>query len=213
MAEKYGDTLAQKVAKRLAPPAATTLAIEAITASDRVDGMLVACIDDDTLWQFSAGSSATAGATVLEPDAGTGRWLKVGDSSAAGVYKLAATIGHADLDAAATTQTKNVGSALPANARILGTNVKLGTAFSGGTVSALVMTLGSSGDADALIASSNLFDAAVDGLASTKTAGLAPNKHFAASTQLTALFTATGDNLVNLTAGAVTIEVLYTILA
>ena len=52
----------------------------------------------------------------------------------------------------------------------------------------------------------DLFSAAVDGQALTAPAGIAPFKHFAAQTQITLAFTATGDNVVNLSAGSVTVE-------
>lgn len=130
------------------------------------------------------------------------------------MQKRTVTIGHADLDAAATTQTINVGAVLPANARILGVSLHDVTAFSGGTVSALELDIGTAGDVDAIVAQADLAGAAVDGQAASCPSGIAPHKLFAAAgAQLAAKFTATGDDLVNLTAGAVTIDVLFSVLA
>lgn len=119
-------------------------------------------------------------------------------------------VGHADLDAGATTQSLDIGD-VPAGAMILGTEVLLATAFSGGSVSNLVVAIGTTGDPDAILASADLDGAAVDGQASTHTAGIAPNKRFAAATTLKALFTATGDYVSALTAGACTLRVYYAV--
>mgnify|MGYP001069743208 CR=1 FL=1 len=119
-------------------------------------------------------------------------------------------VGHADLTAAATTQTLNVGS-LPANAQVRGVDIRVAAAFSGGSVSALSVDIGDAGDADAIVDGANVF-AATDGQAASLPAGIAPNKRFDAATTITALFTATDDNLVDLTAGACTIRVLYDVL-
>lgn len=129
------------------------------------------------------------------------------------VSKRTVTVGHADLTDADTSQDINIGAALPANARIVGVDLHTFTAFSGGTVSALALDIGSSGDVDALVDGADLFAAAVDGGPSTRPTGIRPNKLYATATQLSARFVSTGDNLVNLTAGAVTIDVLYVVLA
>jgi hypothetical protein len=129
------------------------------------------------------------------------------------VSKRTVTVGHADLTDADTSQDINIGAALPANARIVGVDLHTFTAFSGGTVSALAVDIGSSGDVDALVDGADLFTAAVDGGPSTRPAGIRPNKLYATATQLTARFVSTTDNLVNLTAGAITIDVLYVVLA
>jgi hypothetical protein len=149
-----------------------------------------------------------------DPATAPGRWHVVGSADLAGasVQKRTVTVGHADLDAAALTQAIDIGEDLPANARILGVAIKLTTAFSGGGAAAVSVDIGSSGDVDAIVDGANLFAAAVDGQASTRPAGIAPNKHFVAATQLTATFIS-DVNVVGLTAGAVTIDVLFTVLA
>lgn len=129
------------------------------------------------------------------------------------VQKRTVTVGHADLTDADGSQDINIGAALPANSRIVGVDIHTLTAFSGGSVSALVVDIGSSGDVDALVDGADLFSAAVDGGPATRPAGIRPNKTFAAGGQLTARFLATGDTLANLTAGAVTIDVLFAVLA
>ena len=130
------------------------------------------------------------------------------------LQKRSVTVGHADLTDADTSQDINIGAVLPANARILGVELHTATAFSGGTVSALKLDVGTSGDVDALVAQADLFAAVVDGQAASRPNGIAPNKLFAAGgAQLSGRFTSTGDNLVNLSAGSITIDVLFAVLA
>lgn len=131
------------------------------------------------------------------------------------VHKLAVAINATAFDALGNTDTSetiDLGTALPANARILGVNIKLTTPFTGGGNAAVTLDVGSSGDPDALVDGADLFAAAVDGLASTVPRGIAPSKHFATSTQLTGTFVA-DVGLKELTAGAGTVEVLYSLLA
>lgn len=120
------------------------------------------------------------------------------------------TIGHADLTTAGDTQTINVGAALPAGATILGVDFSNFTIFAGGTVSQLLLDIGSAGDVDAIRDGVDLDTTAVDGQPSAAPLGIAPNKHFASATQLIATVVATGDDLVNLTSGAITIRVFFT---
>lgn len=127
--------------------------------------------------------------------------------------KRTVVIPESALTAAATTQTLSVGAVLPANSRILGVTLDGYVPFTGGTVSAMKIDVGSSGDIQALVKQADAFAAAVDGQTSTCPAGNSPNKFFAAATQLQAKFTATGDNVVNCTAGTVTVTVLFAVLA
>jgi hypothetical protein len=71
----YGDSAAREVSGRIAGPPATTTELKATPADRRVDGQLFLVIADGSLWFYSATSSASAGATVLVPDVGTGRFL------------------------------------------------------------------------------------------------------------------------------------------
>ncbi len=121
---------------------------------------------------------------------------------------------HATITAGAATETLNIGAVLPANATILGVTMHTYTPFTGGTISDFTVDIGSSGDADALVDGADLYAAAVDGAPSTHTAGVNPNKTFvAAGAQLTAKFDCASDNVADATAGAVTIDVFFTVLA
>lgn len=126
------------------------------------------------------------------------------------VRVLEKTFVETDLTAAATTQTLDVGD-VPAGAQILGVGVALATPFTGGGITAFTMSLGTTGDDDALIAAANIFAAAVDGEASTRPLGIAPNKRFAAKTTLKAKFDSTTANVVAATAGALTLRILYVV--
>lgn len=133
----------------------------------------------------------------------------------AGAVPMAAiqTITHAELTEAVvgTSQAIDVGEPLPAGATVLGVSIT-GTAFSGGGTTALTMDLGSAGDIDAIRDGVNLFTAFVDGAPSAAPLGIAPNKYFAAATQLQATFIPDpAEALSAFTAGTVTIRVPYVV--
>lgn len=129
------------------------------------------------------------------------------------VHKKTVTVGHADLTDADTTQDINIGTALPANARIVGVDMRAMTAFSGGGTGSQTVDIGTSGDVDALIDGADLFAAVVDGGPATMPQGIRPNKTFVAGgAQLVARFICDTTQAA-FTAGAVTIDVLYVVLA
>jgi len=113
----------------------------------------------------------------------------------------------ADLTSGTTSQTFNLGAPLPANAQILGAELQLAAPF--GTVAATcVADIGSSGDPDAIVTAADILAAAVDGQASTRPPGIAPNKRFASATQLQ--LTITADAALNLLGiGDMTARVLF----
>lgn len=143
--------------------------------------------------------------------------VKVIADAAVGVAKRTVTVGHADLTDAVNgeAQSINIGATLPANARIAYCDVRALTPFSGGSASAVSLMVGTSGDLDAIIASSDLFAAAVDGGPSTLVRGIRPNKLFATiGAQLLATFTPDGGHtLLGLTAGSVIVDVFYFVAA
>lgn len=134
--------------------------------------------------------------------------------SSAGVViaKKTVTVGHADLtDAVAgEAQVINIGTALPANARILGVEMTAITVFSGGSVASLAVDIGGT-DPDALVDGADLFT----GSGTTPrhgTPGVNPNGNLGGQ-QLTATFIPdVGHALDALTAGSVTITVTYMVL-
>lgn len=121
------------------------------------------------------------------------------------------TFVEGDLTDADTSQTLNLGDALPAGSRIIGVDMNTLTPFTGGALSAFTVDIGSSADADAIIDGADVHNAAVDGGPVAMPQGIRPNKYFAASTQLTAKFDSVGANVADATAGAVTIDVYYTV--
>jgi len=124
--------------------------------------------------------------------------------------KRSVQILHSDLTASATSEAINIGDTLPANARIIAVGITVATAMSGGSAGAVTVDVGTSGDADALVDGANIF-AAVDGQAATRPLGIAPNKVFVTEgAQLIATVIA-DVNVVALTAGDVTIDVLFVV--
>ena len=61
----------------LAPPVANAVALQAIPAASRANGMLCEKLDDGTLWRFNSTSTATdsTSSLVITPTTGTGAWL------------------------------------------------------------------------------------------------------------------------------------------
>jgi len=250
----YGDTAAREVSKRIGRYGADAAALKAIPANARVNGQLFVKVDDASLWLFNGASSASAGATVLVPDAGSGRFLQLSQTiegltallasastgagaslvsiedaatqiaatqvegalaelAAKAVQKRTVTVGHADLTDAVNgeAQVLNVGTALPANAVVLGHDVFVTTLFSGGSVSAVTVDIGGT-DADAIVDGMDVFTGAATG-ALTGTAGVHPRGKFS-SQQLTATFLPDGGHtLLALSAGALTITVWFFVLA
>lgn len=133
------------------------------------------------------------------------------------IQKRSIVIGVSGSGAAATlttvglSQVINIGAVLPANAMVLAADLAL-TPFSGNSATSVTVKIGTSGDNDAIVATSNLFEAAVDGKASAVTAGIAPTKLFVtAGAQL--LATITSDvNVSTLTAGQLTANVAFVVL-
>lgn len=129
------------------------------------------------------------------------------------VSKKTLTANATTITAAAATEAVNIGTALPPNARIVGVDFHTYTEFSGGAVGDFTVDIGTSGDVDALVDGADLFAAAVDGGPATIPQGIRPNKFFAAGGQLIATFRCGSDDVGDATAGAITIDVLYVVLA
>lgn len=129
------------------------------------------------------------------------------------IQKRTVTIGHADLTDAVNgeAQAINIGAVLPANARIIGRELTGLTEFSGGSVSAVTLSIGGT-DADGIVAAQDVFTGA-GVVAKQGTSGVNPNGNLGGQ-QLRATFTPdAGHALEALTAGAVTITVLFAVLA
>lgn len=103
----------------------------------------------------------------------------------------------------------NIGSALPANAQLLGSAINVTTTVTGGTISACTMTVQNTGEtAGAIQASKSVFTAT----GRFNTAGSNPYQTRGAQ-QLQATLTATGDTLANATTGVLAVELFYAVLA
>lgn len=187
-------------------------------------GTVVYADDDQTVALTSQSSTIIAAGLFIElrdgmvyvwqgPHVATLAESSVLADAGIALQKRTVTIGHADLTDADTSETENIGAVLPANARILGVSLHTVTAFSGGGTGSLVLDIGTAGDVDAIVDGADLFATVVDGQAASCPAGIAPNKLFAsAGAQLTATFV-TDTTLAAFTAGAVTIDVLFAVLA
>ena len=112
---------------------------------------------------------------------------------------------HSDLTDSDTSQTLSILS-LPAYHAVIDAYVEVATAFSGGSVSALTMDLGVAADVDQYIDSIDMMSA-VDYLTSTAkgarftSPGNTGIESLTAATQISAIFTSTGADLDQLSAG------------
>lgn len=75
---RYGDLAARAFKGRIAAATATTTTLKALPADSesRADGAVTVVLADSSMWVFDLESAAGASATVLVPDAGSGRFLK-----------------------------------------------------------------------------------------------------------------------------------------
>lgn len=136
------------------------------------------------------------------------------------IYSVTTTITHADLTAAATSEAIAIAT-LPAGTKvILGLSPNIGTLFSGGTVSDLSIDVGfTGGDVNFLAEDIPAFTGDPTGIVygTDGVAFAADNSNLLKagtnSTALAALFKATGDNVVNLSAGSITFTVFYALIA
>jgi len=100
----HGETAGRLVSQRIGTPVATTTALKAVPAFNRIHGMMVLVSSDGSSWWFSDSSTAAASGGVLVPDAGNGRWLSVFSGANAPVHLVrAATTTNVTLSAVSTT--------------------------------------------------------------------------------------------------------------
>lgn len=123
------------------------------------------------------------------------------------------TLTHADLTDADGSETEDVsvddnGAEIPDGSYIIGAGVKLITPFSGGTVSAITVQVGDAGDPDELVTASDIFTGVAAGTW-IQTGGAYVPMTRESDYAVAAVFTVTGDNAVNLTAGALQVWVAY----
>lgn len=124
--------------------------------------------------------------------------------------KLSLRIQPAQLTVAAGSQALSLGTP-PAGARALGApRVALVTEFTGGTVSACVVDVGPTADANKVGDGADIFAAPVDGEASASPAGIAPNADIGGVEQFATVI-ATGDTVDDITAGDCTVELLFAV--
>jgi len=126
------------------------------------------------------------------------------DFSATSTLLSKYTVSYADIAAAATSDTETLLS-LSSKTLIEYVVIKHSTAFVGGSVSALTVDVGDSGDADALISAFDVMATVAE--SASETVSVIYIGAFASATDIIATFTATGDDLDQLTAGSVDIWV------
>jgi hypothetical protein len=134
-------------------------------------------------------------------------------NGAAGVVQKASLVlGFAQCTAAALTQTFDVGAVLPADSRIIAAEMRIATDFSGGSVASATLSVGITGRTTDIFDAVNVFTGAtllnVPSTAPT-VGGVDPFAYYASASQLIATLTTTTADVNALTAGALTVDVLY----
>jgi hypothetical protein len=155
--------------------------------------------------------AAAGGAALIGSTSGT---VQAVLDATNGYVKRTVVVGHADLTNAVngSPDTINIGAVCPANSRVMAASI-YGTPLTGGAVASVACDIGTAGDIDAVIDGADVLSAFVDGEASTRPLGIAPNKKVGAA-QLIATFTPDGAHaLVALDAGSITIDVFITAIA
>lgn len=192
---------------------------DAFTNDDR--GAIAYASDDHTACKTDGTASRPPmGAFMrLEPNSTTRAQILIEAGPVRGLIVRSCRIQHSDLTAAALTESKSVGcggiaasaaaGALPDTAHLAGWCVDVDTVFSGGSVATCTLKLGTAGDDDALATAIDVFTGAT-GFPKAGTAGVlgfmgAP---WGGET-VTAKFTTTTDNAVNLSAGDANIHVYF----
>lgn len=132
------------------------------------------------------------------------------------LIELTLTVGHADLTEASNgvAQVVDIGAdVLPANARVVAYDIDVTEAFAGGSVSACGLEIGGTTDPNGILESLELITDVPTAAELNAAKGISAHRAVHAGEQLGATFTPDGGNpLADLTAGEVTIKVLYAVL-
>jgi len=194
-------------------PYADSTALTASKAADRVDGQTVVKLDDYTRWVWEANDSTIADSFHIQPTdvgSGNGRWVREDfiEEASEGegeIRRVSTTFNITAIQALTSGVAFNVGSALPTNARVVGVEAVV-TAITGGTISAMHLTMqGGTDAAGSLIADSTV---TAGGTFATPGSNPYPSR---GGQQLKATLTATGDTLAHATVGQVVFNVFYAV--
>lgn len=181
-------------------------------------------VDDETVALTDGGGTRLPAGVITDVDATLGVAVSIipqipllGSLLGAGsLSKVSARITSDDLTTAGVgPETENVGSPIPATAIVLAARAKLDDAFDNGAGVSLVMELGHDGDADAYEDGFDCYTGSAHeaGEWQYETPGPAlgapPALATAGARQMTATFTAGGDQLANFTDGSVNVEFIY----
>ena len=182
---------------------------DAITVAARGD--ICYAQDDQTVALTHNDMARPIAGVVIDVDS-SGVWVLVGIEAVRGrLIKISKNLTHASFTAAATSETVALTGTLPAGTMLVGTvEILITTLFSGGSISDCDCDIGYTGNVDAIADGHPVFTGDATGALSPATLGV----HWTGNVGGLALsFTllATGDNVVNATAGDVTISCLLVI--
>jgi len=201
-------------------PYANVAALEAANPNNLADGQLAVALDTYNLWQWQAESTTSASSSVLQvTGVTTGRWiLLVGAGTPEGdaqgeIQHTTIDIPLATIQAATSGTAFNIGSALPANARLIATELDVLTALSGGSGASAHATIQNTGEtAGAILASTTVFTGAAS-VNGSPGAAVGSNPYVSRGGQQLQM-TITGDGthaLSTLTAGHLQVHLFYAV--
>lgn len=184
---------------------------EAITIAHRFGVCYL--VDDQTVSNTSNGATRSIAGLVIDVES-DGVWVMVGAANALSIAGIASaamqamslTIDHEDLDESDGSQSIDFASALPANAVILGYDIRVTEAFTDGDAGVFTLDVGiSGGDLDQLVDG-----AALGNIANIANApGVRPTGRYGAVTLAATVLGSV--NVDTATAGTAVVEVFYAV--
>jgi hypothetical protein len=154
---------------------------------------------------------------ALDGTAGSGTGITVNATSVNRSFVHKITVAETALTAAATTQDITLWT-LPAKTRLLRIVAETTTGFTGGTIVDMAITVGATAGTNGYLLSGSTFAASVLGDAAAELganllpATVADIPSMSATSIVTVRYTATGDNVVNATAGSTTFYIIGEVL-
>jgi len=130
------------------------------------------------------------------------------------IFSRTFTVAHGDFTAAAGNETLEDDEEFPEGARLVGYYQNLTAEFAGGTISAAVVDVGiSASETDTLTDGTNVFTAAGTGESFGSGTNAKPTQpQDLGGKKLRVKLTTTGDNVVNATAGGLSVTALYAVI-
>jgi hypothetical protein len=203
-------------------PYANVAALELANMNNVADGQLTITLDTYTIWVWEKSSTASPDAAHVQvTGVTTGRWVDEAAAPGIPTGQAQGEIQHLHIDIPLTTiqaevsgTAFNIGAALPANARLVATELLVVVALSGGSAASAHATIQNTGEtAGAILASESVFTGAASTPIGSPGVGVGSNPYVSRGGQQLQM-TITGDGthaLSTLTAGHLEVDLFYAV--